>query len=1010
MRRKLLIALAALATAVATAIPAGAGPLDSTAAAVNSSRAPYLVVMESQPVLGNEETAVERGQPLDASDPAVERYVEEIQEEKAEAVENAGIDADAVVASFQYASNGFSALLTEAEAEALAQQKGVRSVVQDELHQLHTDNSPSFLGIDKKNGAWAAGIDGEGVVVGVIDTGIWPEHPSFADDGTYPAPPITLDTVDLGAGLGIPFVSTGCDFGNTAYNPADAPFRCNNKLIGARNAMVLYDTLIPGETYHSARDYDGHGTHVASTAAGNAGVNAELFGRDFGTVSGIAHRAHVVMYSACGDLGCFGGDLTVAIDQAVADGVDVINYSIGSGTPGLTGPDDIAFLFAADAGVFVATSNGNGGPGASTTGSPASVPWITSVGASTQDRTFEAKIKTGHADDSRWTSFWAGSTGRFKGASVTPGTGGQKPFVDAADHGNELCDPAVSFDPSISGKVVLCLRGGFARVAKSQAVYEQGGAGMVLYNPTDTQALVTDNHWVPSAHINLTDGTALKDYIDEAGSDATVQIQGSKRSDAQGRVMADFSSRGPVGAPASADIIKPDVTAPGVNILAGNTPTPTLGSPGELFQSISGTSMSSPHVAGVFALIKQANPDWSPAMAKSAIMTTATQSVRKEDGITKADPFDRGAGHIKPRGNPDRQNSIFDPGLVYDAGLFEYAAFTCGLDLGVFTPGSCVFLDGLGIPFEPYNLNLPSIGVSEVPGVRTVERTVTNVSSGRQSYTAHVKEPAGYDITVTPSTLNLAPGESATFVMTITNVSAPVDVWRFGSLKWKAGTYKVKSPIAVKGSLLEAPSSITGTGADGSASFDVNFGYTGDYTAAPHGLVPDTPASGSVGQDPDQTFDPSDVGNGATAHPFTLTGSAFLRITMDQDDVIADPATDIDLFLYYDGAEIANSTAGGTAELIDIALPADGDYILYVHGWSVPDAPPDVDYTAHMWDVPLASGGSLSVDSAPASAVLGTSGTVGVSWTGLGAGHYLGAVSHSDGSGLLGLTLVDIAN
>jgi len=1014
VRRKLLVVVAALATAFATAIPAGAGPAGLIAAADNS-RAPYIVVMEAQPVLGNEEIAPEGSDAPEPDAPAVEEYVEELLTEKTDVLEGAGVDPSAMVASYDYATNGFSALLTEAEAESLSAQKGVASVVRDELRQLHTSNSPHFLGLDDRGGAYASGYTGEGVVVGVVDTGIWPEHPSFEDLGNLGPSPITFEEIDLDPDPATEFLSTGCDFGNTTYNPDDTPFTCNNKLIGARNMRSLYDTLIPGELYHSARDYDGHGTHTASTSAGNADIPSEIFGRDFGEVSGIAPDAWVVMYSACGNQGCFGGDLADAIDQAVADGVDIINYSIGSDTPGLTGPDDIAFLFAANAGVWVATSNGNSGPGASTIGSPATVPWVTSVGASEQNKTYVAEVKTGDSTQwkSRWSHWFKKDRGVYEGASITPGTDGQLPFVDGADHGNELCDPDVTFEPEITGAVVLCLRGVQARVEKSRAVFEQGGLGMVLYNPDDVQALVTDSHFVPAVHVNFTDGTALKQYIADNGDTAMVEITDGEEERQRGNKMADFSSRGPIGAGASADIIKPDVTAPGVNILAGNTPTPTLGAPGQEFQSISGTSMSSPHVAGLFALLKQAHPDWTPAMAKSALMTTARQDVRKEDGKTRADPFDFGAGHVDPGGRASADGSIFNPGLVYNTRAIDYVAFLCDTDgaflVGPLTGATCDDLAADGLQTLAPNLNYPSIGVSEVPGLKTVIRTVTNVSDDTKTYRARVREPRGYDVDVSPNRIRLAPGESATFEVTFRNESAPIGEWRFGSLTWESDSYKVRSPIAVQGVAIEVPPSVSGEGESGSASFEVLFGYTGPYTAAPHGMSPDAPAVGQVTQDPNQTFNPTDVGNGATAHEFTLTGSAHLRLTMDITDTGGDPSNDIDLFLFYEGAQIASSTSGGTDEQIDLALPADGAYTLYVHGWQVAEADPGVDYTYHMWDVPLAGGTSLTVDGAPAAATLGEIGTIDVSWTGLTpSGAYLGAVSHSDGSGILGLTLVEV--
>jgi subtilisin family serine protease len=1010
VRRKLLIALAALATAFATAVPVGAGPVD-VIAQIDISEAPYVVLMEAEPVLGNEELAPEGEEPPDPASAPVEAYVAELEAEKVDALASAGIDQSALVASFDFAVNGFSAALTSAEAESLAAQKGVLSVQRDELRQLHTSESPEFLGLDDRGGAWDSGYTGAGVVVGVIDTGIWPEHPSFAARPDLAAPPITVADRDIDPGPAV-VLSRGCDFGNTPNNPADAQFTCNNKLIGARDMRFLYEFFIGSETYATARDYDGHGTHTASTAAGNPDVEASIFDREFGEISGIAPDAHVVAYSACGDQGCFGGDLALAIDTAVSDGVDVINYSIGSPTPGLTGPDDFAFLFAADAGVFVATSAGNAGPGAGTVGSPASVPWVTSVGASLQNKTYIAEARTGDSEQrSRW-SRWSRQE-VFEGASITPGTGGQLPFVDAAAHGNELCDPAVTFTPEITGAVVLCLRGVQARVEKSQAVFEQGGLGMVLYNTDDIQDLVTDTHWVPSVHVNFTDGSALKQYIADNGAEATVEITEGETERQRGNTMATFSSRGPVGSPASDDIIKPDVTAPGVNILAGNSPTPTLGAPGELFQSISGTSMSSPHVAGLLALLKQAHPDWSPAIAKSALMTTARQDVRKEDGTTRADPFDFGAGHVDPSGRASAAGSVFNPGLVYDAGFFEYLGFMCdvGPEIFVDPAGFCAFLESQGVPTLATNLNYPSIAVSEIPGTMTVVRTVTNVSDETASYRARVDEPRGYDVTVAPDRIRLAPGESLSFEVTFVNENAPVGEWRFGSLTWQDGRNRVRSPIAVQAAALEFPESVSGAGAEGAVSIPLAFGYTGAYTAGPHGMSSNVQIPGSVTQDPNQSFAPSDVGNGATAHPMTVTDAAFLRITLNTADLTPpNAAIDIDLYLYNSaGMQVASSGAGSTAEIIQLEAPANDTYTLYVHGWQTTGIA--VGYNVNTWQVPaVAGGGSLTINAAPASATLGAVGTVEAGWTGLAAGDYLGAVSHADGTTTFGYTLVEVDN
>jgi subtilisin family serine protease len=986
--RRLAVAGAAAALLLA-AVPSAGAQAQTTNGGADPA-APYVVIMKENPVVaydggvpGLAPAKPDPGKKIDRTAPEVTQYVSHLENQHDEALSDAGVSTSAKRESFTYALNGFSAALTPDQAERVAKQPGVARVVRDELRQLHTDVSPRFLGLDARRGAWASGYTGEGVILGVIDTGIWPEHPSFADDGSYSAPP-----ADWMGG------NPACEFGDTAHNPDDAPFDCNNKLIGARDMRTLYKEFVGPEVYNSARDYDGHGTHTSSTAAGNQGVGAEIFGIPRGTVSGIAPRAHVAMYSACGSGGCFGGDLADAIDTAVADGVDVINYSIGGGA-GLGGPDDIAFLFANDAGVFVATSAGNSGPGAGTVGSPADAPWLLGVGANTHDRAFEGTVTLGDGSE-------------FTGASVTNGTE-ELPLVDAEDHGNALCDPGVTFEPEVTGTIVLCARGGgLARVAKSQAVFEQGGAGMVLFNENDVQSLVTDNHYVPSVHISFSEGQEIKAYIDAAGDGASATIGAAEKAPAKGSVMADFSSRGPNVS--AEDIIKPDVTAPGVNILAGNTPTPVLGSPGELFQSISGTSMASPHVAGVLALIKQVHPDWTPAMAQSAVMTTARQGVFKEDGVTRADPFDIGAGHLDPGKNANKPSSVFNPGLVYDAGFNDYLGFLCEAAPQVFADpaATCAALEAAGFPVTAENLNYASIGISDVAGVAEVQRTITNVTDKKITWYALAQPPKGFKVKVSPRMVRLEPGESATVTIEVTNVRAPLDEWRFGSLTWAGGGYKVTSPIALQGVALSAPAEVTGSGTEGTASFGVQFGYDGAYTAAAHGLVPATGVAGSVDQDPDQTFDPDDP-TGTTAHEITLAGAGHLRVALNTADLTpADPAIDIDLFLYNSaGEEVASSTAGGTDEHIDLSLPADDTYTLYVHGWQTLGG--TVDYTLRTWQVPLESGGSLEVTSAPDTAANGATGTIEVAWSGLDAAtEYLGAVSHTGPDGLLGLTLVTV--
>jgi len=951
----------------------------------------YVVVMMNDPIVayeggiaGFEATKPGKGGKVNPNSAHVRKYEMFLENSHDDSLAAAGVAASAKVNDYAFALNGYSALLSEAEAAALKRQAGVVLVLEDQMRYPQTDSSPAFLGLTAPGGAYEKGFNGEGVVVGIIDTGIWPEHPSFADDGSFASPPTGP----------IP-----CEFGNTAANPNDAPFTCNNKLIGARQMLNTYRAVIGADPdeFNSARDDNGHGSHTASTAAGNAGVEASIYGQPMGTISGIAPRAHVVAYKALGNLGGFTSDLAAAIDQAVADGVDVINYSIGGGAAG-PGADEIAFLFAANAGVFAATSAGNSGSGAATVGNPGTMPWLTTVGASTQSRFYQGTVMLGD-----------GST--YTGASITPGLG-STPLVDAANAGGDLCVSG-TLDPNVvAGKIVLCRRGVTARAAKSLAVLQAGGAGMIMYENTDDNNLFSDSHWVPSVHVDNTPGLAIKAYIAAHPNPTATLTTGEITTWPYVPSMTIFSSRGPNAV--APDIIKPDITAPGIQILAGNSPFPDPDStpPGELFQAIAGTSMSSPHVAGVFALLKQAHPEWSAAMAKSALMTTAYQDVRDNDRVSPADPFDMGAGHIDPGGQWGK-GSLTEPGLAYDAGLFEYAAFTCGMDWGVFSPGSCAFLESIGVPSESYNLNSPSIGIAEVPGSKTVIRTVTSVAkeSGWRTYNAFVDAPPGYSVTVEPATISLKSGQTATFSVTVTNESAPIGAWRFGSLTWieTNGHYSVYSPIAVKGALFEAPAEVAGSGASGSASFPVSFGYTGSYTATPHGLVPATVTSDNVLQDPDQTFNRND--GFSNVHQFNLSGVAFFRIAMPPEATEAD--ADIDIYVFNPSNQlVASSTSGGTEELVDLFLPADGTWSVYVHGWSAPGG--DSDYDMWTWAVPLASGGSLSVDSAPTSATIGTVGTVDVSWSGLTSGAigdwYLGAVSHTGDVGLMGLTLINVDN
>ena len=261
-----------------------------------------------------------------------------------------------VIYHYKEVFDGASMVLPDENVGAVAALEGVKQVYLDELVELDTDESPAFIGAPA---LWAAvggqEVAGEGIVVGVVDSGIWPEHPSFSDPDPsgkpYEEPPFEPGHNGVLGGR------STCDFGNTAWNPNDAPFTCNNKLIGAYRFQDTAEALgeLTGDEFKSARDSDGHGTHTTSTAAGNAGVEASILGTSFGTVSGIAPRAHVIMYrTAWGPNGTsYFSDLTAAIEQATLDGVDALNYSIGGGTDPYSEAPSLAFLAAYANGTFV---------------------------------------------------------------------------------------------------------------------------------------------------------------------------------------------------------------------------------------------------------------------------------------------------------------------------------------------------------------------------------------------------------------------------------------------------------------------------------------------------------------------------------------------------------------------------------------------------------------------------------------------------------------------------------
>ena len=929
-----------------------------------------------------------------------------------------------VIYDYRIAFPGFAARLTESEAARLAADPAVRAVTPDRVSHPTAaspdqtggaDDGPlgrdgaGFLGLPE--GLWkdAGGSTkaGAGVIIGVLDTGIYPEHPSFADkpkaeggEQLYRGPAYQPPPNWRGA------CQAGEEFTVTA---------CNNKLIGARYFINGFgaENLHPDE-FLSPRDADGHGSHTAATAAGNYAVDPSIGGYDLGVpyISGIAPRAYLAAYKVCwtpkeaaeptpGQMdqgGCNNSDTVAAVDAAMSDGVDVINYSVGTEEAGLIGPVERAFLFASEAGVFVANSAGNNGPKPSTVGSPTAVPWVTSVAASSLARKFESTLEVTPAQGKAFST-----TGATLSAGVGPATLVDSVLAPAdgiAVEKAELCLPGSLQAEIVKDRIVLCKRGDNPRVEKGKVVADAGGVGMILYNSDAAQDLVADVHLLPAVQVTLADGQAIKALL-TAGSEVQAKIGGGKAVAGPADVLAAFSSRGPqLAVP---DIPKPDVSAPGVNILAANTPTPAgnVARKGELFQVISGTSMASPHVAGAAALLLQRDPTRSPAAVKSALMTTADPVVLREDGTTPADAFDAGSGRIDP-------NRAAEPGLVLEAGMADYVRYLEGQDPAV--------VDGDLPPLAPADLNLPAVSYGSFTGTTTTTRTFTGVDDTPGTWQASFTGLAGLDVALNPPALEVAPGQSQALQLTLTLAGAPLDTYTFGAVVLTNGAdgRTVRLPVSVRPVRIAAPAKadIPTDAATGSAPVRARAGYQGDLSALGWGLAPprklagETVATVTPGAVP---FEPS-----AGVDIFDVTvpaGAQVLAADVNNADGGATD-TDLDLYLFHDDEgdgfdeldALARSADEDAEESIVIPRPDAGAYRFAVVGFKAKDPVTTYDFTSWVGADPApddpttpSSAPGLEVRGDPRPVGLGEEVALELVWSGLPAdGVYLGLVTFHD--------------
>ncbi|KDP28200.1 hypothetical protein JCGZ_13971 [Jatropha curcas] len=672
---------------------------------------------------------------------------------------------------------GFSARLTPQQARALEERPEILNVLPNHVYQLQTTHSPQFLGLrtsNSRNSLSSESKYGANVIIGMLDTGIWPELESFNDKGLDPIPSRWKGVCQGGEG-----------FPKTL---------CNKKLIGVR------DLTRTGSGKNSVRDTAGHGTHTASIAAGKAVNNASFFGHAKGTAVGIAPKARLAVYKVCSDVGCQSADILAGFDKAVEDGVHVISISIGPTSALPLSMDVIAIgsFGAMENGVIVSAAAGNSGPSYSTVTNIA--PWVITVGASTIDRKFPADLLL---ED--------GTT--INGISLYTGTAfGKKKFLPLifAGESGSYCFADTLEEKLVRGKIVLCYRGG-SGVQKGMHVKKAGGVGIVVADlPHSVGSSLADPHVIPGLAINDSSRQVVLKYISSSLKPrAKMVFHGTQVGVKPAPIVAFFSSRGPNER--SNYVMKPDVIAPGVQILAGWTNATSIT---ELdgdkrhseFNIISGTSMACPHVSGIAALLKGAHGDWSPAMIKSAIMTTAYATdnggnpILEETHHKKSTVWDMGAGHVNPE-------KALDPGLVYDLNTDDYLNFLCASSLRkeeikVITRRS-VNCKGRKRA-NPWDLNYPAISVAFDASKSTkeivVSRTVTHVSNEGATYTVNIKKPEGVITIVQPQKMVFKrKGEKMSYKVRIVKkkheaASVPSG---FGQLTWTDGKHLVTSPLVV---------------------------------------------------------------------------------------------------------------------------------------------------------------------------------------------------------------------
>ncbi|WP_100657374.1 S8 family serine peptidase [Alteromonas flava] len=952
---------------------------------------------------------------LDVNSPEVVAYssfLERNQNETLDAVTELASNAK-LLARYKYALNAAAISLTPSEAEQVAKLPGVKFVERDQLFTLDTDTGPGLIGApavwDGSAPDNGVGVAGEGVVVGIIDSGINTDHDSFAD--------ISGDGYDHENPLG-----EGVYLGDCA---GDFASLCNDKLIGVYSYPVITDnyddtSVFPPNLPKNGEDYGGHGTHVASTAAGNILYDVPESTPEFGAVessgvptgfvfdriSGVAPRANIISYQVCfggrsqaGDTygDCPGAAIAAGIESAIADGVDVINYSISGGGFSWGSSTELAYLSARNAGIFVATSAGNGGPGASTT--PKHAPWYTAVAAAEHGRSVEYAKSIG--------TFTGGDSDLADIDGVSNSGGITASIVYAGDYENPNSDddPAQCLEPfpagTFSGEIVVCDRGSIARVQKAVNVADGGAGGYVLANlQGGATSLNSDAYVIPGIHISADDGDALKAWLASGeGHTATIAASSGELVIDPSRVdvLAGFSSKGPS---TTISTLTPTITGPGVNIYAAYADQqfghdghePAAGD----FDYLSGTSMSSPHVAGAAALVKSAKPNWSPDNIRSALAMTATPTVIKEDGVTPGDWFDMGSGRVQV-------DLAVQAGLVMDETAQNYV--NANPNAGG----------------EPRSLNIPSVTDTNCVGVCTWTRTVTATKDGNWTAAGGAISD-GVVVSVSPETFTLAAGESQELEITVDVFNAESDVWSFGIVNLTSDSSPdLHLPVSVVASLGNIPDTLEMEAKRNQDSFlvtDLLSVEITDFTATSFGLTKATVVEGSVAQDSNNSSILDDLEDGLFITTVDVPEGAKRLFASTSDST----SPDLDLFVVIDrnadgiptGDEVVGVSATASAdELVDLMEPEAGFYWLIVQNWAASSEDAEDTFNLNYAMVDGEVGDNLMVDG-PSTVPGLTPFEMRLTWDladGAEGDMYFGAIelgTSADNAGNLGLIGVDL--